>query len=566
MSRPPQSTTLDTSQAELEEDEAISGTGEGDEVMEEAEEQEGYTSSTPTSTLTWISWFCSLPGHEYFCEVAEDFIEDDFNLTGLNAMVPFWKEAMEMVLDVEPDEDSSKIPDVSIVEASAELLYGLVHQRYILTRAGLQAMVDKYENGVFGVCPRVYCLGCNVVPCGRSDLPGLDTVKLFCPNCNDIYVPPSSRFQGVDGAFFGTTFAHLFFQSYRELAPAPFWKPSSSPLSPGRSPRGASANPPRQSPFVNPNPHGGQKRAEGHVYVPRIYGFKVSEKAKCGPRMQWLRLRPESPEEMEMVDWRGRWLDEEDDYDDEEGEGESEDRRMEEFDPDAVDEDDDDEEEEEEEDDAPAQQHQAGKRHAATLAASLRPATPLHPPSSSSVRTSPASSAPPTPRDPLPKLSIPAASCASGKTRFLDIQLVGKSSAEPWLSLHGSGYSQWRGCNMHVISIAETNEPLKTSTKMARTNLRPGPNHGHPTTPIPKAVRPSQRKGIQSTKTKFVRSIIREVAGFSPYERRVMELLRNSKDKKARKLTKKRLGTLLRSKRKLEELGTVIQESRRTAH
>jgi len=59
-------------------------------------------SSTPTSTLTWISWFCSLPGHEYFCEVAEDFIEDDFNLTGLNSMVPFWKEAMDMVLDVEP--------------------------------------------------------------------------------------------------------------------------------------------------------------------------------------------------------------------------------------------------------------------------------------------------------------------------------------------------------------------------------------------------------------------------------------------------------------------------------
>ncbi|KZP32986.1 hypothetical protein FIBSPDRAFT_671720, partial [Athelia psychrophila] len=325
--------SLDASQAELEEEEAISGTGEGDEVMEEAEEQEGYTSSTPTSTLTWISWFCSLPGHEYFCEVSEDFIEDDFNLTGLNAMVPFWKEAMEMVLDVEPDEDSSKIPDVSIVEASAELLYGLVHQRYILTRAGLQAMVDKYENGVFGVCPRVYCLGCNVVPCGRSDLPGLDTVKLFCPNCNDIYIPPSSRFQGVDGAFFGTTFAHLFFQSYRELAPAPFWKPTAAPLSPGRSPRGATGNPARQSPFVNPNPHGGQKRAEGHVYVPRIYGFKVSEKAKCGPRMQWLRLRPESPEEMEMVDWRGRWLDEEDEYDEEEEEGESEDRRMEEFDP-----------------------------------------------------------------------------------------------------------------------------------------------------------------------------------------------------------------------------------------
>lgn len=97
------------------------------------------------------------------------------------------------------------------------MLYGLVHQRYILTRVGLQAMVrgapvsfrlgetdpfqaEKYESGVFGTCPRVYCVGCNVVPCGRVDIPGNDTVKLFCPNCNDIFVPPSSRFQGVDGA------------------------------------------------------------------------------------------------------------------------------------------------------------------------------------------------------------------------------------------------------------------------------------------------------------------------------------------------------------------------------
>lgn len=36
--------------------------------------------------------------------MAEDFIEDDFNLTGLNTLVPFWKEGMEMVLDVEAGE------------------------------------------------------------------------------------------------------------------------------------------------------------------------------------------------------------------------------------------------------------------------------------------------------------------------------------------------------------------------------------------------------------------------------------------------------------------------------
>jgi casein kinase II subunit beta len=47
--------------------------------------------------------------------------------------------------------------------------------------------------------------------------------------------------------------------------------------------------------------------------------------------MQWLRLRPESPDELELVDWRGRWIDEDDEYDDE-GENEGEDRRMEDFD------------------------------------------------------------------------------------------------------------------------------------------------------------------------------------------------------------------------------------------
>ena len=134
----PQTQAMEVSKPVPGEDEIANGGGDGDEVMEE-EQQEGYgecidwyeclavnicsdiqyplfrdllglivsdmvqeASSTPTSSMTWISWFCSLPGHEYFCEVSEEFIEDDFNLTGLNSMVPFWKEAMEMVLDVEP--------------------------------------------------------------------------------------------------------------------------------------------------------------------------------------------------------------------------------------------------------------------------------------------------------------------------------------------------------------------------------------------------------------------------------------------------------------------------------
>ncbi|WWD19379.1 hypothetical protein CI109_103839 [Kwoniella shandongensis] len=278
-----------------------------DELEEEAFDSSSQASSTQTSTLTWINWYTSLPGHDYFCEVHEEFIEDDFNLTGLQAMVPFWKEALEMVLDVEPEEDSSKIPDVSIVESSAELLYGLVHQRFIISKTGLSCMVEKYEAGHFGACPRVFCHATPVLPCGRADMPGIDTVKLYCPNCGDIYTPPSSKYASVDGAFFGTTFAPLFFQTYPELHAAPFF--ATNPPSTAAPSPSASTLPVGGPTFTNPNPHGGQKPALGRVYVPRIYGFKVSERARSGPRMKWLRERPERCEELDNVDWKGRWID-----------------------------------------------------------------------------------------------------------------------------------------------------------------------------------------------------------------------------------------------------------------
>ena len=43
-----------------------------------------------------------------------------------------------------------------------------------------------------------------------------------------------------------------------------------------------------------------------------------------------MRMRPVSPEELDMVDWRGRWINDDEEYDDEE---EEEDRQMEDFDP-----------------------------------------------------------------------------------------------------------------------------------------------------------------------------------------------------------------------------------------
>ena len=42
-------------------------------------------------------------------------------------------------------------------------------------------------------------------------------------------------------------------------------------------------------------------------------------------------------------------------------------------------------------------------------------------------------------------------------------------------------------------------------------------------------------------RSKFIRDIVREVSGFAPYEKRAMELLRISKDKRCLKFCKKRV-------------------------
>ncbi|WLF77445.1 casein kinase 2 regulatory subunit [Lodderomyces elongisporus] len=273
--------------------------------------------------VPWIQQFCELFGHDYFVQVSQDFIEDDFNLTGLSSQVPFYREALYTILDyqVETAEDHANnttttmaanpscsnnhnnsanmsannnnnnessrggasmaskskvstttpdLPNKALLMRSAELLYGLIHARYIVSKQGLTAMASKFEKNDFGSCPRYFCDGMHLIPVGSTDIPGQETVRLYCPCCNDIYLPSSSRYLNIDGAYFGTTFPGLLVKMFPEI---------------------------ENQCRIRIN------KFSQNDFGLKLFGFKINELSSTGPRMKWLRMHPKTLEEKKEYDF-----------------------------------------------------------------------------------------------------------------------------------------------------------------------------------------------------------------------------------------------------------------------
>nr|ALS04644.1 60S ribosomal protein L36 [Pseudodiaptomus poplesia]ALS04752.1 60S ribosomal protein L36 [Pseudodiaptomus poplesia]ALS04956.1 60S ribosomal protein L36 [Pseudodiaptomus poplesia] len=92
-----------------------------------------------------------------------------------------------------------------------------------------------------------------------------------------------------------------------------------------------------------------------------------------------------------------------------------------------------------------------------------------------------------------------------------------------------------------------------------------GMEKGHKTTKNTLKPRANKSKGKLTKHNKFVRDLVREVVGFSPYERRAQELLRIGKEKRCLKFLKKRLGSHDLAKKKREEMQNVLQAMRKKA-
>jgi casein kinase II subunit beta len=132
--------------------------------------------------------------------------------------------------------DEAELEDVGFVEQYqvATDLYGLVHARFILSSKGLNLMREKFLQGRFGTCPKVFCEKQHVLPIGLSEDLKTARVKVYCPKCQEIYFP-KKKCTEMDGAYFGQSFPHVLLQHFRDILPT---------------------------------------RQSDH-YVPRIFGFKI---------------------------------------------------------------------------------------------------------------------------------------------------------------------------------------------------------------------------------------------------------------------------------------------------
>ncbi len=186
--------------------------------------------SSVSSEDSWIFKFVSAKENRCLARLQDSFLQDKFNYYGIKEKLSSFDESYLAIVDKAGSTDA---------EAEA-MLYYLIHQRYIMTKPGLEDIMGKVLNRDFGTCYRIGCRDVPFIPIGVSNELKKSKTKLYCYNCGNLYEPRSS-IKRLDGAAWGTSFAHLLIMMY----PYHFEKIKTEP------------------------------------YVPRIFGFQIAEPEDC---------------------------------------------------------------------------------------------------------------------------------------------------------------------------------------------------------------------------------------------------------------------------------------------
>ena len=166
-----------------------------------------------STTSLWVRTFLSARPKDTLLPIPREYLSDGFNLVQLAPIVekigrmeggylppalqssdtsfPLFKAALRLILS---NDDG---PTPLSVQRAAEVLYTLVHARYVISPRGLDTVrrvlrrSDGTVNPIFGRCPRIRCRGMPLLPCGDSDSfdprNSVSTrAKRYCSCCGEV--------------------------------------------------------------------------------------------------------------------------------------------------------------------------------------------------------------------------------------------------------------------------------------------------------------------------------------------------------------------------------------------
>lgn len=184
----------------------------------------GPQKSCPPYIKPWIKQFCSQPVNNWFVEIDPTWAADWFNQYGIKELFEDFDDAIELITDNKGKEWASyNEEDAIAINQQALRIYGMLHARWISQPKGMELMKQKYDQEIFGKCPRMGCNDTPLLPMGTTFTLRRHSVKLFCPCCRDIYKAPT--YPVIDGAYFGPAFPHMFLSEYTKCDKTNNFKP-----------------------------------------------------------------------------------------------------------------------------------------------------------------------------------------------------------------------------------------------------------------------------------------------------------------------------------------------------
>ena len=209
--------------------------------------------TTMSLTTPWARKFILSRPKDALLPIPREFLSDGFNLVQLASVVEkaveamklrgegnmapntnsdgsssgtsLYKNALRLMLKEDETENSNSTLSSTYtpfqIQKAAEVLYTMVHARYVSSPRGLDTIRRMFKRNtdvgiepIFGRCCRINCNGMPLLPIGISDKfdiwgkggAGRKAMR-YCPSCNETFYMWESK---VDGAAWGTSFAHLF--------------------------------------------------------------------------------------------------------------------------------------------------------------------------------------------------------------------------------------------------------------------------------------------------------------------------------------------------------------------